>query len=228
MKTHNNMKTQKNILLLFVLSGIVAMSCKKEAIDANGQQLTETRYPGNFTHIHTSGGSPVWIAYGEEYKVEVKGSSNLVPRFNTTVSGSELNVGYEHMKLGKDDIRVYITLPKIRKVSLSGNARLILDGTFPYLPTFSADISGSGEIKLAGDMEAGQTTVNLSGSGDALLEKLRSENAELNISGSGDIRVGFSEKLKATISGSGSVYYSGSPLLETSISGTGRIIKTAP
>jgi len=206
---------------------MLAPGCKKDTINANGRLVSQTRTPGNFTQIHTSGGFPVFIAYGEEYKVELKGSENLIAKFKTTINGDELAIGYEHMELGKDDIRVYVSLPKLRKVSLSGSATMELQGSFNYLPSFEADISGSGQIKLNGDMEAGETRINISGSGDALLDPLRSENAQLNISGSGDIRIGLTEKLKATISGSGSIYYNGNPILETSITGTGKVIKKA-
>jgi hypothetical protein len=219
--------TRNKYLLMALLSGMLALGCKKDTINANGRQVTQIRTPGNFTHIHTSGGSPVFITYGGEYKVELKGSENLIAKFKTTINGDELAVGYGHLELGKDDILVYITLPKLRKVSLSGSATIQLQGSFAYLPSFAADISGSGEIKLNGDMEAGETSINVSGSGDALLDPLRSENAQLNISGSGDIRTGITEKLKATISGSGSIYYSGNAILETFITGSGKVIKKA-
>ncbi|HKG06396.1 MAG TPA: head GIN domain-containing protein [Pedobacter sp.] len=217
----------RKYFLTTLICGSALLGCKKETIDANGGQVTETRSPGHFTHVHTSGTSPVFITYGSEYKVELRGSENLIAKFRTTVSGDELAVGYQYLQPGKDDIRVYVTLPKLRKVSLSGSATMELDGSFPYLPSFAADISGSGKIKLKGDMEAGETRINLSGSGNALLDNFRSENAELNISGTGDIRTGITEKLKAIISGSGSIYYSGNPILETSISGTGQVIKKA-
>lgn len=214
----------KNYWLGLLLFSCCVIGCKKEVLNANGRLITETRFPGHFTHIHTSGGSPVVIDYGPEYKVELKGSENLIAKYQTAIHGDELTVGYQHLELGKDDIRVYITLPKPRKVSLSGSSIIALSG-FTYLPLLAIDISGSGEIKLNDAMEVERANVNISGSGNASLLELRSEKAEFTISGSGNVRTGITERLKATISGSGSIYYQGNPLMETSITGTGRVMK---
>ena len=64
----------------FILCCMVLFSCRKEWVNANGQQTAEVRVPGEFTHIHTSGGTPVFIRYAAECKVEIKGSSNLIAR----------------------------------------------------------------------------------------------------------------------------------------------------
>lgn len=214
-----------NFLLLPFLLCLFLFSCKKERINANGNKITDVRHPGTFHHVHTSGSTPVFISYGTDYKVELKGSENLIGRYKTTVSGDELALGYEHLQLGNDDLKIYVTLPLLEKITLSGSAKFEINGTFPQQTSFSADISGSGNIELLGVMKADNTKINISGSGDAVFKNLVSKNAVLSISGNGDIRNSVTENLKAGISGSGNIYYTGNPVIDSGISGTGRVIK---
>lgn len=227
------MQTQKiKFTALPVVSGFLLLflsfclfSCKKDRISANGKQTTEIRTLSTFTHVHTSGSTPVFITYGNEYKVEIKGSENLVSRYKSTVSGSELSLGYEQLSLGKDDLKVYVTLPLLQKITLSGSAKMEVNGSFPDQSDFFADISGSGNIQLLGAMKSELTKINVSGTGNALFKNLISRTAELNISGNGDIRNSVDYELKGTISGHGNIYFTGNPTLQLAVSGTGKVLK---
>ncbi|RZM30600.1 MAG: hypothetical protein EOO88_00105 [Pedobacter sp.] len=220
------MQHKKYLQLLLLLTIFqFTLSCKKESIDANGDRITVNRTPGIFHHIHTSGSTPITISYGSVYQVEIKGSSNLVSKYQSTISGEELNLGYEFIRLGKDDLSVHVTLPVFNKLTLSGSAKIQITGAFPEQAKFVSDISGSGQIEVLGSMRAVETRINMSGSGEALFKKLTSQNAFLNISGSGDIENTVTDALTASISGSGNIRYSGNAVVTKSISGSGRVFK---
>ncbi|ETZ22958.1 head GIN domain-containing protein [Pedobacter sp. V48] len=212
-------------LLLYVYISLLFISCSKDRLTASGDKITEERNPGNFTGINASGSNPVHVVYGTDFKVVLKGSDNLVPHFKTKVMSSVLYLEYERTSVQHDDIEVFITMPLIDRVSLSGSGEVEIKGQFPDVDTFRASLSGSGEIEVDETFNARQAKVDISGSGNADLEKLNVKNADIDISGSGDVKIKVQELLKAAISGSGKVYYWGTPQVNSDISGSGKVIK---
>lgn len=70
--------------------------------------------------------------------------------------------------------------------------------------------SGSGDINL----KSGRTKdffCKVGGSGNISCNNLKSENAEIRVSGSSDVYVFASVSLKVNVTGSGDVYYGGNP-----------------
>lgn len=101
--------------------------------------------------------------------------------------------------------------------SSSGKVRsTILDGT-----SLDAIMSGSGWIKLAGDVEKVNYILNSSGKIDGL--ELLTKDAVAFSSGSGEIYVYATENLEATITGSGDIIYRGNPARSFVITGSGNL-----
>jgi hypothetical protein len=67
--------------------------------------------------------------------------------------------------------------------------------------------------------------VTLSGAGNYHAEDLRSDSAEITISGLGKVTIWVTETLEVAVSGTGGVDYYGSPQVDQRISGLGRIQK---
>ncbi|MNL52363.1 hypothetical protein D3C87_1755280 [compost metagenome] len=85
-------------------------------------------------------------------------------------------------------------------------------------------MSGSGDIKLKGSSDS--VVIKLSGSGDIEAANLKSKNANITVSGSGDVKVNCNESLTARVSGSGDIKYTGSPeKRDVKVSGSGSISK---
>jgi len=212
-------------LILFALSSLLLISCSKDRLTASGDKTTETRELRDFSGVKSSGANDVHITYGEEFKVTLKGSDNLVPYFKTEVVGNTLHLGYERVNVRRDDIEVFVTLPEIQYVSVSGSGSVDIYGSFPEVEFFDVAISGSGEVEIEDPFEANESVIKISGSGEADLERLTANHAEINISGSGDAKLRVAETLKARISGSGKIYYKGNPQVDSHISGSGKVIK---
>jgi len=214
------------LVMLQLVLGLLVVSCKKERISASGNQVSDVRKPGNFTGIRTSGATPVFVTYGTEQKVELKGSDNLVSHFKTMLSGNDLVLEYEdNFQVGKDDISIFVTLPVFSKLNASGNAQITVGGNFPEQQEFALDMSGSGGIKITGNMKVLNANAKLAGSGSASLQNLQATNAVLSITGSGTIRANVTTSLKGSITGSGNIYYTGNPTVDSSISGSGKIVR---
>jgi hypothetical protein len=139
---------------------------------------------------------------------------------------------------------IILTIPfeKISFVSLSGSGDLKSKNTI-IGTKFTAKLSGSGDLNL--DVKTTDFEANLSGSGDVVLTgtsdsfiskisgsgdvdavNLATKNANLTISGSGDMKVNCSQSLYARVSGSGDISYKGNPeIKDTKVSGSGEISK---
>jgi hypothetical protein len=102
------------------------------------------------------------------------------------------------------------------KISGSGDIFLELDAN-----DIVTKISGSGKINLSGTVKS--HTIDISGSGDTKAFDLLTDTTSVNISGSGDCMVNVTENLDVKISGSGDVEYKGSPKINFKGSGSGTV-----
>lgn len=211
--------------LFIAIISLFFFSCTKDRLVADGNIITEVRNPGTFTGVHSSGANPIKITYGNEFKVEIRGSGNLIPRYKTNIHNGTLNLGYEFVSVRKDDIEVFVTMPAINNASMSGSGKLDINGNFPAQNLFRLTISGSSNTNVNDAFNADEVNVTISGSGDANLEKILSNRGDVKISGSGDVQLSVQNTLKARISGSGKIYYTGNAAVDSEISGSGTVVK---
>jgi hypothetical protein len=88
--------------------------------------------------------------------------------------------------------------------------------------TLESSISGSGDMKLTGSAETSST--HIVGSGDYTAGNLVTRDSSIHLSGSGDAEINASNKVDASVSGSGDVHYRGGPhTVNKSKSGSGDI-----
>ncbi len=211
--------------LFIAIISLFFFSCSKDSLVADGNVISEVRNPGTFTGVHSSGANPIKIIYGNDFKVEIKGSGNLIPRYKTNIHNGTLNLGYEFVNVRKDDIEVFVTMPAINSASMSGSGKLDISGNFPAQNLFRLTISGSSKTTVNDIFYAEEVNVNISGSGDANLEKILSNKGDVRISGSGDVRLSVQNTLRARISGSGKIFYTGNAVVDSEISGSGTVVK---
>jgi hypothetical protein len=214
----------KNILS-FIVVAILLIACEKDVLTANGNIITETRTPGTFTGVHTSGSNSIHIKFGNEYKVEIKGSSNIIPYYESKIIGDKLHLDFQHINIKKNDLEVFVTMPTVNNISNSGSAKIDINGNFPAIDNLSFTTSGSGGVITNANLTATNLNVNISGSSVVDIKNITANKVNASLSGSGSTYVTVQEKLTAHISGSGNVYYMGSPLIESHISATGKVIK---
>jgi len=103
--------------------------------------------------------------------------------------------------------------------TLTGSGDALIQGSFG---SGEIRITGSGNMELEGFMD--QLNATLTGSGDLKASNLQTANADLTITGSGNINVNIEDELSARITGSGDIHYSGNPRLgELRTTGSGNI-----
>ncbi len=140
------------------------------------------------------------------------------------------------------NVVVYITLPNVSEADLCGSGDIRSTNKFSNIDALKIDLWGSGQIDL--EYQANSTNIELSGSGQIDLSgtsnslsveitgsgtviagELKTNDCEIEISGSGDATVHVDQKLDVEIIGSGDVQYSGTATNNTRISGSGDIRK---
>jgi hypothetical protein len=240
------MKTIKiTIIALGLLSSIT--SCKKGGVFCYGASntiTTESRTINNFDEVELGLAGDVYITKSDVYSVQIEASDNLHDIIQTKVSGSELEIDLKNNKClkGNTNIKVYITMPELAGLSVSGSGGVYVSSFFDSnsmdidisgsgeiemdslkVNTFEANISGSGEMLIHGIDTCQNQELNISGSGKFRGYDMLTNNSDIDISGSGNCEVNVIESIKARISGSGKVTYKGSPAIDSNISGSGSI-----
>ena len=226
--------------LLAILFIAVFSSCKM--ISGNGNVKKETRDPGTFNKIHSSGSADVVIISGNHCTVTVEDDDNLLPYMETVVSNGTLQIHYrDGINVTNDHAKIYVTAPTLTDVTSSGTSNIIMQDLLQNPGKISVHTSGTGNIE--GEVDAPAISVSLSGTGTIKLRgrtkdfdceisgvghadcgNLESENTKVNVSGVGDAHVFASVRLDATVSGTGSVFYRGNPQYpEIHTSGVGTI-----
>jgi len=106
------------------------------------------------------------------------------------------------------------------EIDVSGAADINLDLDVENL---EMDMSGASETTLSG--KANNFEIEISGAGELEAKKMKTRNTTIDISGAGNAIVHVKKSLNVSVSGAGSVRYKGNPKIKKDISGAGSIKK---
>ncbi len=237
---------------LFTLSFIVLVSSQIHAqwwgnsTKGNGEVKKETREVGEYDGVSVAGFFEVTLTAGTEGKIVIEGESNLLNYIETEVEKGILKIRVEKNQNLKtswgNDIKITVPFRNIELVSLSGSGEILTTDVIKS-KDFEVAVSGSGDVTLI--VESNFTKSKVTGSGDLILKgntgdhesivtgsgdidaaRFRANNVDAKVTGSGDIKIYCSKRLKARVTGSGGIEYLGNPdKQETKVSGSGDITK---
>ncbi len=205
-------------------------------------QVKENRDLDNFSSVSFGVAGEIIIEQGTQFSVSLEGDQELLDAISTKVSNGKLLIRKPDWRKARNKkLTVYITMPEIEGLSMSGSGLLKNEGALNCdrlnisvsgsgsirLSQLSADevsirISGSGSVTAEGS-GADLTDIGISGSGSISAENFKLNKADVSISGSGRCKVWVEDSLVARISGSGSLYYKGDPNIDAKSSGSGRV-----
>ena len=228
------------IVILLFLTNCDAQKYGK--IKGDGNVINETREVGNFDKMGVSGSFDINLVKGKEGKIEIKIEKNLLPYLVTEVENGNLKIKW---KKGTNisthrGVQLTVYFESIEGVAMSGSGDIVSKDVIKA-DNFDVAVSGSGDISLvlevnstearvsgSGDLDfkgsSGEFSARVSGSGDIAAYDLKTNTADVRISGSGGMTLSVSDKLYARISGSGSVKYKGKPKIEDiKVSGSGKV-----
>ncbi|MBC7914280.1 MAG: DUF2807 domain-containing protein [Pyrinomonadaceae bacterium] len=206
----------------------------------------ETRQVSEFRGITSSGSFDVFVNMGQTETLRIEGNAEDIEKVETKIEKGNLIIRYKGNSSGwgisiRNKIKIYITAKSLNHLAVSGSGDMEVSGPIRseklnaavsgsgsislniIASNFNAAVSGSGEIKASG--RAKSTSIAISGSGEFEGRDLKTDNANVKVSGSGEASVHADETLNASVSGSGEISYSGNARVNQSKSGSGSISK---
>ncbi len=231
------------IAIIALISIFSFSSCRK--VVGGGAVISETRNVSNFSIIRNDLSADVEIVRGNEYNIVIEAQENIIELIETNVIGNVLLLKVKNKTniSNTRKIKIYITLPKVEGVVISGSGNVWAKGSY-HSDDISLEVSGSGNITVD-ELSAKSVYTRISGSGNIAIEEgsgkdlelkisgsgnyqgadFVTEKGDITISGSGDAYINVTDYLKVKIPGSGNVKYNGSPDIDVNISGSGKLTK---
>jgi hypothetical protein len=225
-----------SLLALFLFAGLQLVNA----------QTSQKRDLSAFSEISLRVGANVHLQQGSTQSVEVKGKEESLQKLIMEVNDRKLVIRFPSEtffnKWNPGPIDVYITVPQVDELTISGSGSIISEGKIDSR-ILDLAISGSGDIKL-GDLKAEKVMSALSGSGNIHLTGNQNsvdlkiaisgsgnvkaigfpvDNVDIKISGSGNCWVNPVKKLTVRLAGSGNVVYRGNPSIDSNIAGSGKV-----
>jgi hypothetical protein len=151
-------------------------------------------------------------------KLTISGSQRAVD--NIEVDNGHIRFAHGHRRYHGSKLSIVMTAPDVSRFDLHGSSSLAIENY--RQDRLRIDLSGNADVTAAG--EANVVELDISGSAQADLGKVKAKGAQVDIAGSGDATIAPTDWAKVDISGSGDVtLLSHPPKLDTDISGAGSI-----
>ena len=209
-------------LVLFTITGCVndgngIFNCTK----GEGSTITKELFLQEFTGVRLKIDADVHITQGSEFSVVATGQENIINKLELDVNNGIWDLEFDSCVKNYNALNIYITMPAIDYLAISGSGTINGENTF-NVNEMGLNISGSGDIIL--DLNANQINASISGSGKMKLTGA-SETSEYEISGSGNFYA-FGLQTQVTeveISGSGRAEVFVEDYLKVNITGSGDV-----
>jgi hypothetical protein len=243
------MKKRFNFIL--ILNLLLLFGCKKscDCLKSTGTISTEERSLTPINSINLKNNVDVRIHYSNEYKLSVRGGSNLLEKIETRIENGTLYIRNKNkcnwVRKFDPELRVNIWLPELSSIYLEdASSDIVFEDTIPAknfrLDSFSS--IGKYSFKLKGDIATlaihnGAADLDALGSvgtlylygvgyGKLNCEQLQTFNTYTDNQGTNDFYVNALNTLEVKISGSGNIYYKGNPLnIVKKVFGSGKLIQ---
>ncbi|MCE7053096.1 DUF2807 domain-containing protein [Algoriphagus sp. AGSA1] len=227
-----NFSKLASLVLLLFLMGTTA------------QAQSETRTPGAFTGVESSGSWNVYITIGSKDEVRLESNGFDLNKVITEVNKGKLEIKLEKGNYRNVNFDAYVTVRELENIGSGGSGNMTVESNI-NADKLNIGQSGSGDVKLK-SINVGHLNVGMSGSGNMYIEGGNADTANIGQSGSGDFNglevmantvkigksgsgntsIGANEKLTVGSSGSGNVYYKGNPdNKKIASSGSSKVIK---
>lgn len=210
----------------------------------NGIAATEARTLSAFDRVRLEAPVHVTVKSGSAYAAYVTTDGNLTSYLTTETWDRTLTISLPYSIDPTIEPEVTVIVPGLRSLVHNGNGTVEIEegGDFPDL---DLTLNGAGEIYFSGtatnlnatvngagviDMEgfAASLTATLRGEGAIHAENLLTEDADVELSGSGYVflDLDYQSSLSLALTGSGRVEWWGSPAhLDYHLSGEGKVVE---
>ncbi len=202
-------------------------TCAQKGIQGEGPVVEKSVSVSPFSGIRNSLSASVHLSRGAQKDILMKGQANILDNIELSVKNGHLHIKNKKNVRRSGKVEIYITMPSIDNLSVSGSGHIRSQDHFADLKDLTLAISGSGDILVAVNARkvdaqisgSGNVSVSgrsqdlevrVSGSGNVRADDLQVTHCNVSISGSGDVNVHVDKSLDVQIAGSGDVRYQGS------------------
>jgi len=186
------------------------------------QTATTTRSLSGFEKVSISGGfDAVILKEGSAESVTLETSGVDVDKIITEVKGGTLEIGMKKGRYSNFHARITVTYRSLRQINNSGSTDVEIASTVRG-EAFEINSSGSGDFKGAFDVQSLEAKISgssdmkftgradkqdyaISGSGEIQAGELKGKEANVAVSGSGEIHLHVDGPVRQVVSGSGEV-----------------------
>jgi Putative auto-transporter adhesin, head GIN domain len=203
-----------------LLAAILCGSCIRPGVEGSGNVITESREVSDFNEIVLGGTGRVVVDVTGTESLTIEAEDNIMPFLETRVSNGRLRLETNRSISPTVEIVYTITAETLDGLVISGSGVAEAEGVDST--DVRVDISGSGDVVVEGTL-SGLLSVSISGSGEFDGESLTAPEGQVDVSGSGDAVVNVTDDLDVSVSGSGEVQYLGEPNVHSSVSGSGTV-----
>ena len=211
----------KKFVYIYFILGMVWSACDSNS----GKLVTEEKELDAFEELLIGSNFDVEIKKADSYKMIIQDGENFIDKIHYELADGRLSIDRESgIFLSSNlDSKITIYTPEpIQSIQLDGSGSIMSEENWNY-NKLNCILSGSGDIQLRG--MANDCRIQLDGSGDVMLAKLKALKADVQINGSGSVEIHAAKKLKVDLNGSGDVEYTGNPDVEQNINGSGTVNK---
>lgn len=164
--------------------------------------------------------APVTVNYSPAGtpRIVITGPEELLA--HVRVGQGRIRVDQDFHTTGNDRLVATVTGVTVHNIALAGSGRATLDDL--NLDDLRLAVMGSGQVKASG--RADQIELNVAGSGNADLARLRVLRANIHIAGSGNVDLSPRDQANLVVAGSGNVRMaSRPPKLSQMVTGSGGV-----
>lgn len=228
---------------------VVSLFSSSKTITASKHYVSKSISLKDFNALETVGSLNVEYKHGNQPHAELYMPDNVLQYIDLAVSGKKLTLSLKNkvnVRWGNNSkAKIVVYAPSVNDLSLIGSGSLLVNEPLRE-NKLKLRLTGSGDIKIrnakantvdavltgSGDFNilaldiAQKANLNISGSGDFDVAKLKAQNLTLSTAGSGDFNVAsiVTDQLAASVAGSGDMNLKGvANTASYSVTGSGNI-----
>lgn len=191
--------------VVLLAAALVGASIGSALAESKSSRTLDLR---DFDAIEIGGAYELDVIVGEDFSVELSGPSDEMARVEATLKNGALVLGTKkRIKGGHKGVKAVVTMPALSRIAVSGVADADVSGV--DAKDFKLDLSGVGEVNIAGECE--KLIARVSGVGEVDAQSLQCKSVDVKVAGVGEARVYASEAVSAEVSGMGGIMVYGSP-----------------
>ncbi len=176
-------------------------------IKGNGEIKTITRKLGDFDKVSISIPFDIKIIGSSKNEALITIDSNLEQYIETKTVNNNLEIDTTKSFSTHNQIKIVIYAKTLNSMDISSSSSIT--ATDINSKIFSLNVTGACDVKLTGKTDS--VSINSEGASSIDAQNLKSQNAEIIMSGAGSAKVYASEKLDVQINGAADIEYYGNP-----------------